>query len=77
MGGARMRDRIDVLIGLSLVWLDRARLVLSGGQRAQGVVEYMAVLVGVVTAALLILGVFTTALGDLGTRVASAIGSIK
>ena len=72
-----MRDRIDVLIGLTLVLLHEARHGFSRRQPAQGVVEYMAVVVGVVTAALLILGTFTTALTDLGTRVSSAIGSIK
>jgi uncharacterized membrane protein YdfJ with MMPL/SSD domain len=72
-----MRDRIELLIGLTLVLLDEAREGLSSRQRAQGVVEYMAVVVGVVTAALVILATFTTALSDLGTRVAAAIGSVK
>jgi hypothetical protein len=71
-----MRDRIELLVVLGLVLLEEARGLLGNRQRAQGVVEYMAVVVGVVTAALVVLGAFTGALDQLGTRVASAVGSI-
>lgn len=71
-----MRDRIELLEGLMLVLLHEVRDRIPRRQRGQGIVEYLAVVVGVVTAVLVVLATFTTALSDLGTRVASALGGI-